>query len=857
METLDLHGSTFIFFTLSLCIPSLSIATDTITPTQPLAVNQTLISSRQVFELGFFNSTNNNLYLGIWYRQVHPRTIVWVANRDAPINSPFGELKIAENGSLNLVDRSGSGSETVIWSSGTEKSTAAAGVDTVAQLLDSGNFVLRRENDENNYIWQSFDYPMDTLLPGMKLGLRRTTGMEWRLKSWRSDTDPGSGEYTFGINVTGFPEFLIRSNDDSIAYRSGPWNGIMFSGTPEKEGGTLINFEFHNSSDEIYFSFETVNASVYSRYLVTYSRELQRLTWTAAAGDWSLYWKGPWDRCDNYGECGPYGVCDKSGSPICRCMSGFGPRSGSKGCVRSSELGCGSDGFLELKNVKLPDGTTAGFIDERMNLSRCGEVCKKNCSCTGYANMYIVDGGSGCAIWFVDLMDIRQYAESESGGRDLYVRVAASDLGMFSLYLDLNERIRVHVRVDMENVEMRDNSGGDGGVCGGGSCGGHKDVGQFVGSGRGKSSTTENSKKGNHVVKIVAIAIGLQERTEGETKMDELELPLFNFTTLAIATNNFSDANELGQGGFGYVYKGTLPEGEVVAVKRLSRVSDQGIEELKNEVGLIAKLQHRNLVRLLGCCIEVEEKLLIYEYMENKSLNMFLFEKEKSIQLDWQLRLDIINGIARGLLYLHQDSRFKIIHRDLKASNILLDKKMNPKISDFGMARIFGSDQTEAKTKKVVGTYGYMSPEYAMDGKFSTKSDVFSFGVLVLEIVSGKKNTGSSYTSSELNLLGHTWMLWKEGKALELVDESVHANFLEDEALRCVQIGLLCVQEQAKERPSMSEVVLMLNSETAKLPQPKYPGFFIGKRHSETESSSKHDDSVTTNEVTITMVYAR
>ncbi|CAI9292656.1 unnamed protein product [Lactuca saligna] len=233
----------------------------------------------------------------------------------------------------------------------------------------------------------------------------------------------------------------------------------------------------------------------------------------------------------------------------------------------------------------------------------------------------------------------------------------------------------------------------------------------------------------------------------GETKTDELELPLFDFMTLVMATNNFSNSSKLGQGGFGCVYK----VGEVVAVKRLSRISDQGIEELKNEVQLIAKLQHRNLVPVLGCCVEAEEKLLVYEFMENKSLDMFLFEK--NVTLTWKIKLEIICGITRGLLYLHQDSRFKVIHRDLKASNILLNRQMNPKISEFGMARIFGGDQIVAKTKKVVGTYGYMSPEYAMDGHFSTKSNVFSFEILVLEIVSGKKNTGSCYTRSEHNLL--------------------------------------------------------------------------------------------------------
>ncbi|KAH7838202.1 hypothetical protein Vadar_023346 [Vaccinium darrowii] len=258
---------------------------------------------------------------------------------------------------------------------------------------------------------------------------------------------------------------------------------------------------------------------------------------------------------------------------------------------------------------------------------------------------------------------------------------------------------------------------------------------------------------------------------------DEFEPPLFDFSTMAMATDNFHTENKLGQGGFGIVYKGLLVEGQEIAVKRLSKNSGQGVEEFKNEVRLIAKLQHRNLVRLLGCCVETEEKMLVYEYMENKSLDSILFNKKKCSLLDWQRRFNIICGIGRGLVYLHHDSRFRIIHRDLKASNILLDGEMNPKISDFGMARIFGGDQTEADTMRVVGTYGYMAPEYAMDGHFSVKSDVFSFGVLVLEIVTGKKNRGFYNVNQQVNLLGHAWRLWREGKGLELLDPSVGESY--------------------------------------------------------------------------------
>ncbi|KAG4999421.1 hypothetical protein JHK87_020493 [Glycine soja] len=344
----------------------------------------------------------------------------------------------------------------------------------------------------------------------------------------------------------------------------------------------------------------------------------------------------------------------------------------------------------------------------------------------------------------------------------------------------------------------------------------------------------------------------------GESNMDDLELPLFDFNTITMATNNFSDENKLGQGGFGIVYKGRLMEGQNIAVKRLSKNSGQGIDEFKNEVKLIVKLQHRNLVRLLGCSIQMDEKMLVYEYMENRSLDAILFDKTKRSSLDWQRRFNIICGIARGLLYLHQDSRFRIIHRDLKASNILLDKEMNPKISDFGMARIFGTDQTEANTMRVVGTYGYMSPEYAMDGIFSVKSDVFSFGVLVLEIISGKKNRGFYSANKELNLLGHAWKLWKEENALELIDPSIDNSYSESEVLRCIQVGLLCVQERAEDRPTMASVVLMLSSDTASMSQPKNPGFCLGRNPMETDSSSsKQEESCTVNQVTVTMLDAR
>uniref|UniRef100_A0A1J3F430 Cysteine-rich receptor-like protein kinase 14 n=1 Tax=Noccaea caerulescens TaxID=107243 RepID=A0A1J3F430_NOCCA len=301
----------------------------------------------------------------------------------------------------------------------------------------------------------------------------------------------------------------------------------------------------------------------------------------------------------------------------------------------------------------------------------------------------------------------------------------------------------------------------------------------------------------------------------------------FDFQTIEAATEQFSERNVIGQGGFGEVYKAVL-NGKEVAIKRLSKASGQGAREFKNEAVLVAKLQHRNLVRLLGFYVEGDEKILVYEFVPNKSLDYFLFDTSKHGQLDWKTRYKIIEGIARGVLYLHQDSRLTIIHRDLKASNILLDADMNPKVADFGMARIMGMDQTQSDTSRIVGTYGYMAPEYAMHGHFSMKSDVYSFGVIFLEIISGKRN--SSFCQPDGNassLVAYAWELWRNGSPLELVDPAIGESYQRNEVIKCIHIALLCVQKDHGDRPGMSTVILMLTSNTITLPVPGEPGFFF------------------------------
>ncbi|XP_010931363.1 cysteine-rich receptor-like protein kinase 15 [Elaeis guineensis] len=314
---------------------------------------------------------------------------------------------------------------------------------------------------------------------------------------------------------------------------------------------------------------------------------------------------------------------------------------------------------------------------------------------------------------------------------------------------------------------------------------------------------------------------------EAEKETRSAESLIFDLETLRTVTNNFSDANKLGQGGFGPVYKGILSDEQEVAVKRLSVSSRQGLKELRNEVDLVAKLQHRNLVRLLGYCLEEQEKLLVYEYLPNGSLDKFLFDPTRQKRLEWGVRCRIIKGIGRGLLYLHEDSRLRIVHRDLKASNILLDGDMNPKISDFGLAKHFVMDETHESNCTAAGTCGYRAPEYVKRGHLSTKLDVFSYGVLVLEIVTGRRNSGFEGSGRAIDLPSYVWERWNKGKAPQVIDQSLVDRCKLQEVLRCIHIGLLCVQADPEKRPNMASVVLMLGTNSVTLPTPSVPSFWV------------------------------
>ncbi|KAL5730648.1 hypothetical protein ACHQM5_003446 [Ranunculus cassubicifolius] len=825
METLHFKVVYFTFFFFN-CVHTLDY---TMKPSDSILDGQTLNSRGGMFQLGFFtpSSKSNKRYLGMWYKSLPAQTVVWIANRDSPILDTSGILKIDSTGNLVILVNQ---TARAIWSSNSSKTL---GSSPVVEFLESGNLVLRdsRNDDTKSYVWQSFDYPTDTLLPGMKLGLNKETGRRWYLSSWKNSDDPSPGDLTLGSEHVEYPEFIMRKRGQKY-FRTGPWNGVGTSGSLSMQPNTKFTYAYIDSADELYFTYQLVNLSMFMRaVLIQTSSEMgsfQLMTWVEKTNSWVKHYTTPSDRCDNYAVCGPYSTCDVSNYAVCQCLKKFKPKSledwyhfdWSQGCERQVPVKCSKgEGFNRLTRVKLPDSTIGSWVNTSMNLEECRLRCLNDCGCMAYAKSDIRKRGSGCILWFTDLMDMRKLKTAD---HYLYIRMAASELDSDGDF---------QMKVQMISVVSVTLAGG-----------------------------------------VIVLSMGTffwkKRRLKGDAKKDDLELllyskkddwelPLYDLSTITSATNNFAEENKLGEGGFGPVYKGMMNGGKEIAVKRLSKDSIQGINEFKNEVILISTLQHRNLVRIIGCCVQGAEKMLVYEYMPNNSLDSFIFDESKSQLLDWKKRYQIILGIARGLLYLHQDSRLKIIHRDLKASNILLDSEMVAKISDFGLARICQGDQTETITRRVIGTRGYMSPEYLVDGRFSVKSDVFSFGVIVLEIISGKRNRAFSHPDHDLNLLGHAWKLWTEDKSRQLVDELVNSILFVEEISRCVHIGLLCVQKDISRRPTMSHVLLMLSSETS-LPAPQTPGFYIERATLVKENLSAQDKELCiSNAAAITLLEAR
>ncbi|XP_004959647.2 putative G-type lectin S-receptor-like serine/threonine-protein kinase At1g61610 [Setaria italica] len=686
-------------------------------------------------------------------------------------------------------------------------------------------------------LWQSFDHPSDTFLPDMRIRVSRGGRAGDRLVSWKSPGDPSPGGFTYGIDpVTSLQ--LFTWNGSSPLWRSGVWTGYRVASDFIEETGAVVLLTVLDLKDDASMSFDIRPPVTRTRYVMSYSGELVLQSWNNASLEWDELGVWPPHGCSRYGYCGAFGYCDNTvAAPTCKCLDGFAPASPeewssgrfSSGCRRKEELRCGDgDGFLPLPAMKAPDRFV---VVGNRSLDECAAECRRNCSCVAFAYANLSSSAKGdptrCLVWVGELIDAEKIGGNVAGSETLHLRLAGLAKGRRMGRKTLKTALLVLAGILLTCIFLLILW-----IC---KCKGIK------------------QKRRKHRILVLGDLSDPKGFGEG-SPTEGYEFPVVSFRDIIAATDNFHESCMIGKGGFGKVYKANL-DGQEVAIKRLSRDSEQGIVEFRNEVVLIAKLQHRNLVKFLGCSIEGDEKLLIFEHMPNKSLDALLFSATRKTRLDWPTRFNIIKGVAKGLLYLHQDSRLKIIHRDLKASNILLDEDMRPKIADFGMARMFSDNQQNANTKRVAGTYGYMAPEYAMRGVFSAKSDVYSFGVLVLELVSGVKISSTDQIMEFEDLIDYAWNLWKDGKAKNLLDLSIVESCVPNEVLLCVHIGLLCVQDNPNDRPLMSSVLFVLENGSTTLPIPKKPVYFA-HRNNEVEQGRGNSQS-SKNSVTLSALDGR
>nr|GMD04545.1 G-type lectin S-receptor-like serine/threonine-protein kinase At4g27290 [Ipomoea batatas] len=593
----DMGWLCYVFLAFLCFFCNLVASTDSLRPGESVTRNRTLVSAGGDFALGFFRPGNSSsFFLGIWYT-TNNNTVIWVANRESPLpQDAKAVFTLGYDGNLQLLD---GGGRNIIWSTNISGS-GLAGNSTSAQLQDTGDLIVKQGE---SILWESFDGDSDTLMPGMRLTVNKKTGKRNVMRSWSSSDDPRPGKFSWGVDPKGSPQMFMWKENIPY-YRTDLYqDGFTYSVYFPQARYTYYSFTTEN--DEMYFSYGYANTSIQARFSLTPEGHIQTLSRLKTSEIWQIQWLAPTADCELYARCGSFGSCERYDSnPVCSCLKGFKPKSQrdwdkgkyDAGCERSIALGCGEgeiDGFMRLAMMKWPDHSSSLG---NMTFQECQMECSKNCSCTAfaYAN-FSSDSVANCINWFDDLVDLAHNYAAGGFGQDLYVRVHASELLIngSSRHDDSPHRNKRLVAIIVASVSSFFlltvlvyilTCGRKGWIC--------------------RRATVST-----------ATPLG----------KDDIELLHLSLQRIIDATNNFHEANELGEGGFGPVYKGFLIEFGMVAIKRLSKQSSQGLNEFMNELKLIAKLQHTNLVRLLGCCIEDEEKILIYEYLPKRSLDKFLF----------------------------------------------------------------------------------------------------------------------------------------------------------------------------------------------------------------------------------------
>jgi hypothetical protein len=759
------HSTAFTFSILFLFHVCTFAATDIISRIQPLSANTTIISKDGNFELGFFSPGNNGIfYVGIWFRTISMRTVIWVANRDAPVSSASSsELKISEDGKLVLLSSLG----VPKWSSNNTRNLSSS---TISVLLDNGNLVLRDEDNSSDVSWQSFDHPTDTILSGQWFGMNKITGEYQNRVSWKDQENPALGSFFFRVDQITLSQYVSVWNNSKVYWQSGNWTGKAFTSIPGMPLKSEYQYDYINNSREIKFRWITKDVSKISRIVLSINGQLQRHTWSHDSEQWIQEWSLPAAMCDVYSVCGPFGVCKAGADERCFCLPGFIPASSrswdhgawSQGCLRETDVQCvdsnkptdqkQDDAFLKISNIKISHNSIQLKVQ---SVEGCRSICLKNCTCTAYAFR------NDCTIWHGELRDLKELSDGNTDSFDVYIRLSASD----PLIQDSGEKAR-HARLIVVIAVP---------------------TSVFM------------------VMCFIAVIYRMFQRiiSTHEASSSDDSLMVYDYSILRHCTKDFSD--KLGQGSFGSVFRGLLPGSKPIAVKKLQGMR-QGEKQFQTEVRALGRIHHTNLVRLVGFCLRGAERLLVYDFMVNGSLDSHIFGNVKV--LDWNTRFQVILGVAKGLYYLHDECLECIIHCDIKPENVLLDADFSPKVADFGLAKLMDRNYSRALTT-MRGTIGYLAPEWIRGLPITPKADLYSYGMMLSEIISGRRNI-------ELmeNGAANYFPVWaaikiSKGDISEILDHRLdEANFQELE--RACKIACWCIQDNEVHRPTMQQIVQIL-----------------------------------------------
>lgn len=745
-------------------------AADTLTVDQPLSgSHRPLVSKSGKFALGFFQPDNSqHWYIGIWHNKVPKKESVWVANKISPISNPdLSQLTISTDGNIVLLDHSGE-----IWSTNMTGITTS----TVGVILDNGNLVLADTSNTSIILWQSFDHFGNTWLPGGKVGRgSKLTGGSTRLVAWKTFNDPTPGLFSLVLDPNGTSQYLLMWNSTKQYWTSGNWTGRIFTDVPEmtQTNGQVYTFDYVDSVNESYFMYNSNDETVITRFVVDATGQIHVFTWVDDTKNWMLFFSQPKAQCDVYALCGPFGVCTENALASCSCLCGFSEQyqgqwshgDHTQGCRRNVALQTSgnsswNDRFYTMVNVKLPinaHNTIAAAASG--STQNCEVACLSNSSCTAYSFNGI------CFLWYGDLINLQDLSNVGIKGSTILIRLAASE------FSDRTKKLATGVKI---------------------------------------AAIVTSTSAAALIIVVVSVFL-LRRRFKGVEQV-EGSLMAFTYRDLQSLTKNFSD--KLGGGAFGSVFRGSLPDETLVVVKKLEGFR-QGEKQFRAEVSTIGTIQHVNLIRLLGFCSERKRRLLVYEYMSNTSLDRCLFGSNQLV-LSWGMRYQIALGIARGLHYLHEKCRDCIIHCDIKPENILLNDSFVPKVADFGLAKLMGRDFSRVLTT-MRGTVGYLAPEWITGTAISAKADVYSYGMMLFEIISGKRNARQRQEDSEMDffpLLAARILTNTEGELNLncLVDSRLELDSGVDlaEVERVCTVACWCIQDEEGARPAMATVVQVL-----------------------------------------------